>query len=69
MSTALETVLYTAKTHTVGGRTGTGKSSDGELDVKFSSPARANRGPTRSNCLHSVIQPALSARSRWRPVN
>jgi organic hydroperoxide reductase OsmC/OhrA len=36
MSTALETVLYTAKTHTVGGRTGTGKSSDGELDVKFS---------------------------------
>ena len=38
MSTGLETVLYTAKTHTVGGRTGTGKSSDGELEVKFSSP-------------------------------
>ena len=44
MSTALETVLYTAKTHTVGGRTGTGESSDGELDVKFSSPGSGKPG-------------------------
>lgn len=44
MSTALGTVLYTAKTHTVGGRTGTGKSSDGELDVKFSSPGSGKPG-------------------------
>lgn len=44
MSTASETVLYTAKTHTVGGRTGTGKSSDGELDVKFSSPGSGKPG-------------------------
>ncbi|MHC8365159.1 organic hydroperoxide resistance protein [Pseudomonas sp. ZT5P21] len=44
MSTSLETVLYTAKTHTVGGRTGTGKSSDGELDVKFSSPGSGKPG-------------------------
>lgn len=44
MSTSLETVLYTAKTHTVGGRTGTGKSSDGELEVKFSSPGSGKPG-------------------------
>jgi osmotically inducible protein OsmC len=44
MSTSLETVLYTAKTHTVGGRTGTGRSSDGELDVKFSSPGSGKPG-------------------------
>lgn len=44
MSAALETVLYTAKNHTVGGRTGTGKSSDGELDVKFSSPGSGKPG-------------------------
>ncbi len=44
MSAALETVLYTAKTHTVGGRTGTGKSSDGELDVTFSSPGSGKPG-------------------------
>ncbi|MHC8290407.1 organic hydroperoxide resistance protein [Pseudomonas sp. XS1P51] len=44
MSTALETVLYTAKTHTIGGRTGSGKSSDGEVDVKLSSPGSGKPG-------------------------
>jgi Ohr subfamily peroxiredoxin len=44
MCTALETVLYTAKTHTVGGRTGTGKTSDGELDIAFSSPGSGKPG-------------------------
>jgi Ohr subfamily peroxiredoxin len=44
MSASLETVLYTAKTHTAGGRTGTGRSSDGELDVKFSSPGSGKPG-------------------------
>ena len=34
----LEKVLYTAKTHTTGGREGTSRSSDGHLDVKFSPP-------------------------------
>ena len=66
MSTALDTVLYTAKTHTVGGRTGAGKSSDGELDVTFRALCRASPAPIRSNCLPSAIQPVLSARSRWR---
>ncbi len=44
MSTGLETVLYTAKTQVVGGRTGTGKSSDGELEVTLSSPGSGKPG-------------------------
>ncbi len=40
----LESVLYTAKTHTTGGRDGTSRSSDGRLDVKLSSPGTAGNG-------------------------
>jgi len=39
----LETVLYTGRTHTTGGREGSARSSDGRLDVKLSPP-----GPTGS---------------------
>jgi lipoyl-dependent peroxiredoxin len=42
--TQLEKVLYTAKTHTTGGRDGAARSSDGRLDVKLSSPATAGNG-------------------------
>ena len=34
----LDKVLYTAQAHTIGGRDGAGKTSDGSLDVKLSSP-------------------------------
>ncbi|MDR9753178.1 organic hydroperoxide resistance protein [Pseudomonas sp. SZMC_28357] len=44
MSSALESVLYTAKTTTSGGRTGSGKSSDGQLEVNFSSPGSGKPG-------------------------
>ena len=38
-------VLYTAKTHTTGGRDGgASRSSDGRLDVKLSSPGTAGTG-------------------------
>jgi Ohr subfamily peroxiredoxin len=37
----LEKVLYTARTHTTGGRDGASRSSDGRLDVKLSSPGTA----------------------------
>jgi osmotically inducible protein OsmC len=37
-------VLYTAKTHTTGGRDGASRSSDGLLDVKLSSPGSAGVG-------------------------
>jgi len=41
---AIEKVLYTAKTHTTGGRDGASRSSDGRLDVKLSSPGAAGAG-------------------------
>lgn len=36
--------IYTAKTHTTGGRDGTSRSSDGYLDVKLSTPGSARIG-------------------------
>jgi len=42
--TQIEKVLYTAKTHTTGGRDGAARSSDGRLDVKLSSPGTAGGG-------------------------
>ncbi len=42
--TQLEKVLYTAHTHTTGGRDGTARSSDGRLDVKLSSPGTSGPG-------------------------
>ena len=38
MTTKLEKVMYTAKTHTTGGREGRSVSDDGLLDVKLSPP-------------------------------
>ena len=40
----LEKVLYTAKTHTTGGRDGASRTSDGRLDVKLSSPGGPGNG-------------------------
>jgi osmotically inducible protein OsmC len=40
----LEKVLYTAKTHTSGGRDGTSRSEDGRLDIKLSSPGTSGTG-------------------------
>src|SRR6187549_1593668 len=42
--TAIEKVLYTAKTHTTGGRDGASRSSDGRLNVTLSSPGTAGAG-------------------------
>lgn len=42
--TQLDKVLYTAKTHTTGGRDGASHSSDGRLDVKLSSPGTSGTG-------------------------
>jgi Ohr subfamily peroxiredoxin len=42
--TQTENVVYTAKTHTTGGRDGASRSSDGQLDVKLSSPGTAAAG-------------------------
>jgi osmotically inducible protein OsmC len=40
----LQKVLYTAKTHTKGGRDGVAHSSDGRLEVKLSTPGAAGGG-------------------------
>lgn len=42
--TTIDTVLYTAKTRTTGGRDGAAKSSDGRLDVKLSPPGSEGLG-------------------------
>ena len=44
MIPTIDKVLYTAKTHTTGGRDGAGRSSDGALDVKLSSPGSKKPG-------------------------
>jgi osmotically inducible protein OsmC len=64
-------VIYTAKTHTTGGReNGASRSSDGHLDVRLSTPgsARIGTNPEQlfaagwSACFESAI--ALTARKR-----
>lgn len=42
--TKIEKVLYTAKTHTTGGRDGTSRSTDGRLDIKLSPPGSSRLG-------------------------
>lgn len=47
MATSMTTnakLLYTARTHTTGGRDGASRSSDGRLDVKLSSPGAPGTG-------------------------
>lgn len=44
MAKQLEEVLYTAHTHTTSGRDGTGRSSDGALDVLLSPPGSGKPG-------------------------
>jgi Ohr subfamily peroxiredoxin len=43
-SPAFKKALYTAKTHTTGGRTGTARSSDGRLDIQLSTPGTTGQG-------------------------
>ena len=40
----LDKVLYTARTHTTGGREGASRTDDGRLDVKLTSPGGAGQG-------------------------
>jgi Ohr subfamily peroxiredoxin len=37
-------ILYTGKTHTIGGRDGASRSEDGRLDIKLSSPGTSEAG-------------------------
>jgi len=40
----IDKVLYTGKTHTIGGRDGSARSSDGRLDIRLSPPGSAGAG-------------------------
>ncbi len=42
--TATSNILYTAKTHTTGGRDGASYSSDGRLDIRLSTPGSTSSG-------------------------
>jgi osmotically inducible protein OsmC len=42
--TSFDKVLYTAKTHTTGGRDGVSHTSDGRLDIELSTPGRPGAG-------------------------
>ena len=42
--TKIDKVLYTARTHTIGGRDGSARSDDSQLDVKLSPPGSAHAG-------------------------
>jgi lipoyl-dependent peroxiredoxin len=44
MTTQIDTVLYTGKTHVTGGRDGAARSSDGRLDVKLTPPGAPGAG-------------------------
>ena len=49
MTTKLEKVLYTAKTHTTGGRDGRAVSDDGLLDVQLNPPKALGGNGTATN--------------------
>lgn len=53
MLRTIDKVIYTAHTHTAGGRDGTGKSSDGAVDVKLS-PPDSNRAGTNPEQLFGI---------------
>ena len=60
-----EKLVYTAKTHTTGGRgSGTSHSSDGRLDIKLSIPGAPGAGTNPSSCSPRGGRPA--SKVRWR---
>ena len=71
---AIDKVLYTARTHTTGGRDGSSRSSDGRLEVKLSTPGTAGGGTNPeqlfaagwSACFMSAI--GLAAAQRKIPL-
>ncbi len=73
----LEKVLYTAQTHTIGGREGAGKSSDGALDVTLSSPGSGKPGTNPeqlfgvgySACFMGAMQIVAAAMKLKLPVD
>jgi len=73
----VEKVLYTAGTHTTGGRDGASRTSDGRLDVKLSSPGTPGGGTNPeqlfaagwSACFMSAMALAASQRKVSLPAD
>jgi len=73
----IEKVLYTAKTHTTGGRDGASRTSDGRLDVKLSTPGTSGTGTNPeqlfaagwSACFMSAIGLAASQKKVALPAD
>jgi Ohr subfamily peroxiredoxin len=76
MST-IDKLLYTAKTHTTGGRDGVSRTSDGRLDVKLATPGTAGSGTNPeqlfaagwSACFLSAIALAAAQRKMSLPAD
>lgn len=72
----IETVLYTAHTHTTGGREGAGRSNDGRLDLRLSAPGAPGSGPNPeqlfavcwSACFLGALRHACNARKITFPA-
>jgi lipoyl-dependent peroxiredoxin len=54
MMSHLNKVLYTAKTHTTGGRDGASRTDDGRLDIKLSSPTNPSEAGTNPEQLFAA---------------
>jgi lipoyl-dependent peroxiredoxin len=66
-------VLYTARTHTAGGReNGSSRSSDGRLDVKLSVPGSVRIGTNPEQLLaagwSACFESAIRHAARWRNI-
>jgi osmotically inducible protein OsmC len=74
---AFDKILYTAKTHTTGGRDGASRTSDGRLDVKLSSPGAPGNGTNPeqlfavgwSACFLGALKVAASKRKVALPAD
>lgn len=74
---AIDKVLYTAKTHTTGGRDGASRTPDGRLDVKLSNPGAPGGGTNPeqlfaagwSACFMSAIGLAAAQRKVALPAD
>lgn len=68
MINQIDTVLYTGKTVTTGGRQGESHSDDGRLDIKLSPPGSSGSGTNPNNCWVPVGRPASLAPWARQPL-
>ena len=66
-------VLYTARTHTTGGRNGVSRTSDGHLDVKLTTPGASGTGTNPEQLFaagwSACYQSAIEHEARKKRIN